>query len=418
MRGDGSGQRMFRKFFEGAESLPVRVAALGPHEVRHLGTPFGQRSGLVQHHDIDPDSRFEALGVLYQNAVLGPFADSGHDGRGRRQPQGAGAGDDEHRDQRQQAVREPVLRVQQHPRCERDEGDADDHGHEDARDAVHELLHRGFAALRLLHQPDDLRQQGFAPDLRSREAETSPLVDGSGEHRVPGAFGCRHGLSGEHAFIDIGTALGDGSVHGDPLAGTCQQQVAGPDFGDRDLVLPSVRRDADHRCGLKSHQLADGFRGVVAGAGFEQAPQQDEGDDDARRLEIDVGMNAPGFPESGKEHVRHAEKIGHSGASGHQRVHVGRAAAELPPGIDEKITPQYEYHRGRQQPHEFVGIGHPHPEHPHNDYRHRQGDGPRRAAFQCAVAFARGLFRFPGGIPGPDDQVVPGLPHGFPQCGG
>ena len=222
MRGDGSGQRMFRKFFEGAEYIPVRIAALGPHEVRHLGTPFGQRSGLVQHHDIDPDGRFEALGVLYQNAVLGPFADSGHDGRGRRQPQGAGAGDDEHRDQRQQSVRKSIFRVQQHPRCERDEGDADDHGHEDTRDAVHEFLHRSFAALRLLHQPDDLRQQGFAPDLRGREAETSPLVDGSGEHRVPGAFGCRHGLSGEHAFIDIGTALGDGSVHGDPFAGTCQ----------------------------------------------------------------------------------------------------------------------------------------------------------------------------------------------------
>ena len=110
-------------------------------------------------------------------------------------------------------------------------------------------------------------------------------------------------------------------------------------------MLPSVRRDADHRRGLKSHQLADGLRGVVAGAGFEQASQQDEGDDDARCLEIDVGMDAPGLPESGEEHVRHAEKIGDSGASGHQRVHVGRTAAELPPGVDEEIASQHEYHR-------------------------------------------------------------------------
>ena len=396
----------------------MRIVVPGPYEVRHLGAPFGQRPGLVQYYDIHFHGRFETLGIFYQDAVLGPFADSGHDGSGRRQPQGAGAGDNEHRDQRQQAVREPVLRIEQHPCRERDEGDADNHGHEDACNAVHELLHRGFAALRLLHQPDDLCQKGLAADLCGREAETSPLVDGSGEHRVAGTFGRRDGFSGEHAFVDIRTALGYRSVHGDPFARTCEEQVAGAYLADRSFVLLSVRTDTDHGCGLQPHQFADGLRGVVAGAGFEQASQQDEGNDDARRLEIDVGMNAPGFPESGKEHVRHAEKIGHSGASGHQRVHVGRAAAELPPGIDEKITPQYEYHRGRQQPHEFVGIGHPHPEHPHNDYRHRQGDGPRRAAFQRAVAFSGCLFRFPCGIPGPDDQVVPGLPHGFPQCGG
>ena len=99
----------------------------------------------------------QGLAALDQDAVLGAAAGADHD-RGRSgQPQGAGAGDDQHGDEGDQAMVQPGLRRRQvEPDDKGRDGNADDHRHEDAAITIRQPLNGRLAALGLLHQPHDL----------------------------------------------------------------------------------------------------------------------------------------------------------------------------------------------------------------------------------------------------------------------
>ena len=115
------------------------------------------------------------------------------------------------------------------------------------------------------------------------------------------------------------------------------------------MCFPTVVHDVD-RTGLQPHELADGRRGAALGSFFQEPPQQDKGDDDARRFEIDVRLYAPCRPELRKEHVEKAEDVGNERAVRHQSVHVGRAVPQLPPGVAVEIPSQPEDDGGGQCP--------------------------------------------------------------------
>ena len=75
-----------------------------------LGLAFGQRAGLVDDERVDLLEALQRLGVLDQHAGLRAAPDADHDRHRRGEPERAGAGDDQHRDGRDQGVGEARLR--------------------------------------------------------------------------------------------------------------------------------------------------------------------------------------------------------------------------------------------------------------------------------------------------------------------
>ena len=73
------------------------------HDVGDHRAALGDGAGLVQHDGLDAVGLLQGRAALDQDAVLRALAGADHDGRGGGQPQGAGAGDDEHRGEDGQA---------------------------------------------------------------------------------------------------------------------------------------------------------------------------------------------------------------------------------------------------------------------------------------------------------------------------
>jgi hypothetical protein len=127
-----------------------------------------QRSGLVDDERIDLLQSLERLGALDEHAGLGAATDADHDRHRRRQPERAGAGDDQHGDGRHQSEREPGLRPVDAPGDKCRERDRDHRGHEPARHLVRQALDRRARPLRRRDHLHDLGQHGVAADLSAR----------------------------------------------------------------------------------------------------------------------------------------------------------------------------------------------------------------------------------------------------------
>ena len=210
--------------------------ALRRENLRHLRLPAGDRPGLVQHHEIGAAGDLQSLGLANENPDLRALARA-HEERGRGgQSQRAGAGDDEDGDRGRDRVGRVV--PEQQPYGKRDQRDADHDGDEDGGDAVREPLDRGLRALRLLHQPDDLREHGLRADTGGLEAKRAGQVHGPAGHRIAGAFFDRQALPGDHAFIHGGSAFEDPPIHREAFPGTDQDEVARAHFLNRNFALP------------------------------------------------------------------------------------------------------------------------------------------------------------------------------------
>ena len=84
----------------------------------------------------------QRLSIAHQEPFFGATADTHHDSGRSSQPQSTGAGDDEHRDGGDKAVLPAICRTKEAPRDEGQDGDKDDHGHEDSSHSIHDLLNR------------------------------------------------------------------------------------------------------------------------------------------------------------------------------------------------------------------------------------------------------------------------------------
>ena len=220
------------------------------------------------------------------------------------------------------------------------------------------------------------------------------LVDGAGEDVRPFPFGHGDGFAAQHAFVYIGAAEDDRAVHGDALAGLGHHGLAFPNVFYGDFSGPAVfSGDDGGRPWLQAHELADGGRGVALGPLFQQPSQQDEGDDDAGRFEIDMGFHAAPRPEFREKEVEDAEQVGHERAVGHQCVHVGRPVAQLPPGVGVEISAEPEHHRRGQQPGHPSRVGPVHEAHPDDGHGQGQCDGPDAVTLQTMVFLVVRLFR-------------------------
>jgi len=151
--------------------------------------------------------------------VLRALTDPHHHRRWRRQPDGAGAGDQQHGHEVGEGEEQGRLRAPEHPDAEAHRGDADHDRDEDAGDFVGHLLDGWLGGLRRLDQRDDLGQNRLPTHLRGLEAERPRLVERGAEDLGAGALLHQQALAREHGFIYRRRPLAHDPVHGDLLPG-------------------------------------------------------------------------------------------------------------------------------------------------------------------------------------------------------
>ena len=111
------------------------------------GPPFGERARLVADNRIDRAQAFDRLGVAEQDSSRGAPPRSHHDRHGSRQPQRAGARDDQHRYRRNDRVGERRLGAERQPQHEGQDGGPDDARHEPGGNPIDDSLDRRAASL-------------------------------------------------------------------------------------------------------------------------------------------------------------------------------------------------------------------------------------------------------------------------------
>ena len=245
---------------------------LGPSR-RSVVTPVragrapGDGAGLVEDDGGEPPRLLERLAVADQDAELGGAAGADHD-RGRRgQAEGAGAGDDQHRDRGGDRHRQ-VLGVRPEQRPEQRRWRAAPRM--TAGTKTDETLSASRCIGTLEPWASSTRRTIWASAVSSPTAvvriRTEPVVlrvapmTGS-----PAVLSTGQALAGQHALVDGGGAADDDAVDRDLLAGTDPDDVADDDLLDRDVDLDVV---PEHAGGLRCQpdQGGDGGGGALLGA--------------------------------------------------------------------------------------------------------------------------------------------------------
>ena len=115
-------QRMLARALDAggkAQHLVLVEAVRRRRSATTFGLAFGQRAGLVDHQRVDLLHALQRLGVLDQHAGLRAAADADHDRHRRREPERAGAGDDQHASPRRPGRRRSAAPARTSPRRRR-----------------------------------------------------------------------------------------------------------------------------------------------------------------------------------------------------------------------------------------------------------------------------------------------------------
>ena len=96
---DGVSQRMLAALVEASGQAQHLAGVIGTGAFRTMEyrATFGQRSGFVDNERVDLAEVLDSAGITEQHTATGRLARRDHDRHRRRQPQGAWAGDDQHR---------------------------------------------------------------------------------------------------------------------------------------------------------------------------------------------------------------------------------------------------------------------------------------------------------------------------------
>src|SRR5688572_15191061 len=106
-----------------------------------------------------------------------------------------------------------IFSAQYQPGNKSERSNTDNDGYKDAGNLIYQFLHRRLTALRFLYHFDDLGQQRIGAYFIGAELKTALLVDGARKYGSTLLFGCWHGFAGDHAFIYIRGAAGNGTVY-------------------------------------------------------------------------------------------------------------------------------------------------------------------------------------------------------------
>ncbi len=179
-----------------------------------------------------------------------------------------------------------------------------DHGrHEPGGDAVHELLERRTAALRLPDPRHDAGEQRVGADGVRAHHDAPGAVEGPAGHAVARALLGGDGLAREHRLVDRGRALEDDAVDRDALPRPHAEPVARDHVPERDVLLGPVVVETSGRARREGEERAQRVARLAAGGAFEDLSEQDERDDDRGGLEVD-GAEAHAVAVGGRDDLR------------------------------------------------------------------------------------------------------------------
>ncbi|GJE32607.1 hypothetical protein LDDCCGHA_2795 [Methylobacterium oxalidis] len=394
-RGDRLGDRVLRAGLD-AGGERQHLGLVHPrrrHEVGEARAPLGERAGLVEGDRAHAAQSLQRGPVAEQHAALGRAAGADHDRGRRREAHRAGAGDDEDRDGVDEGVAERRLGAERQPGQEGRGGDRHHGGHEAAGDAVDERLDRELGPLGRLHHPHDLGERRIGADALHAQVEPAGAVQRAADRRRARRLADRRGLARDHALVDEARPRHDRAVRRDALARADPHDVADPEGVEGDLGLGTVAQDAG---GLRreAEEAGDGLPRAALGARLQEAAEQDQGDDEDARLEVE--MRAARRQEVGRERRDEGVEVGRPGPEGDEGVHVGvpahqarHAAGEEAPagprederrerGLDERQGPLRDEPRQR-----VVEAGHEVAAHVEDDDRQRQERGGPEVAPQA-----------------------------------
>ncbi len=328
------------------EELVFGHAADGNH-VREHRTALGDGARLVEHHDLELAGTLQRLPVPHQDPELRRLSDADHDRDGRRETEGARAGDHEHRHRHHRRVVQRRLRPEGVPDGEGD--DRQDHHHRDehARHHIDQLLDGRLGALCFSHAAYDPRERRVPTHVLRDEVENALGVEGPPGHFIAGPLLDRDALPRQHRLVDGAPSLRHAPVHGNLLTGADDHRVTHTDLLGSDLLLDSVADDPGHRR-TELHETAKRARRLPPGAGFEGLTQNDQRDHHRRRLV--EGLGRAFRKESGKRDGNGRIRPRGTSTERDERVHVGGPVPEGAPCTGEEAAPHERQDRDRQQP--------------------------------------------------------------------
>ena len=189
---------------------------------------FGQGAGLVDDQRVDLLHQLERLGILDEHAGARAAAGADHDRHRRRQPERAGAGDDQHGDGIDQREAHRRRRAEERPD---DKGRRRRRSRRPARTRPRSTSTSRWIGARVRCASaticDDLRQQRSLPTRSARMTKLPVPLTVAPVTLSAGALLDRHRLAGDHRFIDRAVALEHHAVDRDFLAGPHAQAIAG-----------------------------------------------------------------------------------------------------------------------------------------------------------------------------------------------
>ena len=196
-------------------------------------------------------------------------------------------------------------------------GDVEEQGGE----AVGQDLGPAAARLGFGHQALDAGQGGVVTHGVDPHPDGRVGRHGAGHHLVAHRLGYRAGLAGDHRLVQLGLAVDDLPVGGDPGPGPDEHDVAGRQIGDRDRLDLAVVTDAFGVVGQQLGQRREGALGLADGLHLLPVTQQHDGDQ---------GGELP--PEVEVEPVEaggHRRDVGHGDGHGDEQHHPGLAVTHL-----------------------------------------------------------------------------------------
>ncbi len=179
------------------------------------------------------------------------------------------------------------LRSDKPPDNEGHRGNEDDHRNEVAGDSVGQPLDRRSTALGLGDQSHDTRQEGIRPDLLGAHDERPRPIDRGADDSVARLLLNRYGLAADHRLINEGRSFEHEAVDRHLLARPDTKAVPHLDELQRNVFLRSIGMDAACRLGGEAQESSDGGAGLAACSHLKHLTQENQCNDDGRRLEVD-----------------------------------------------------------------------------------------------------------------------------------
>ena len=317
------GNRMFGTVLKRGDKAQhfIRIEAFRRGEMNQRRLAERQRAGLVDGDDVGVTQGLERIAAAEQDTHLGGTAGSDHDRCRRGKAHGARAGNDENRDGVDERKGKRRLRPKNEPDDKGGECCQHHRRHEPVGHLVHQSLNGQLVGLRLLNHADDLRNQRIGTHLGSAEGEGTVPVDRAADDFGACHLGHRHRFARDHRFIHIGGTIKHQTVNGHLLAGANHDHIAGHNILQRHVNRFTIAQHAG-RLGLQANEPLYRLAGAALGARFQKTAEQDQRDDNRRRLIIDIGRASR--QDLGHKGGDHRKSPGGGGAQHDKRIHVRR----------------------------------------------------------------------------------------------